>query len=499
MRQFLEAYKKRRTLLQVEEEPSGPRGGAVLGAGCRVPLAQLSDRELRAAQGALTFYPTTSSFALGGGGSSGATAPSVPIVAFKTEEDALVVPRCYGARVFGASPSGLTEGRAAPALKFEGVLREKQVQAAQACEDALRCYPHATMLVLPCGFGKTVVALSVAAKLQRKTLIIVHKEFLMEQWRERINAFLPGVKVGQIQGAKVVVDECDVVIGMIASLASPNRQLPCLDDFGTVVLDEAHHMAARMFSTVFFRLRAKFVLGLTATPIRKDSCTALLHEHMGTFAFKAEPDPGTALVLRITYLSPWSRRQGQEIPPAEAQRLKTKMTRDSQRNRLLLDWCLKTAAAGRKTLLLSDRVQHLRDLHAEFEALRVDNEGVEDDQHQHRHVSSALYIGGMKQAEREKASEADTIFGTFALAQEGLDIPALDTLVLGTPASDITQAVGRILREFEGKMRPVVVDVLDDHCRNFKRLNDVRAGAYTRRAFRVVDVECSDFSRLAED
>lgn len=488
MRQLLESYKKRRTLLQLEEESSGPRGGAVLGAGCRVPLSQLSDRELRVAQGALTFYPTTSSFAPGSGG---AAAPSVPIVAFKTEEDSLVVPRCYGARVFGASPGGLTEGHVAAALKFEGVLREKQVQAARACEDALRCYPHATMLVLPCGFGKTVVALSVAAKMQRKTLIIVHKEFLMEQWRERINAFLPGVRVGQIQGPKVAVDGCDVVIGMIASLASPNRQLPCLDDFGTVILDEAHHMAARMFSTVFFRLRAKFVLGLTATPKRKDSCTALLHEHMGTFAFKAEPEPGTALVLRITYLSPWSRRQGQEIPPAEAQRLKTKMTRDSQRNRLLLDWCLKTAAAGRKTLLLSDRVQHLRDLRDEFEALRVDGGGIE--------ASSALYIGGMKQAEREKASEADTIFGTFALAQEGLDIPALDTLVLGTPASDITQAVGRILREFEGKMRPVVVDVLDDHCRNFKRLNDVRAGTYTRRAFRVVDVECSDFSRLAED
>lgn len=485
MRQHLDDFKRRR--LEQQREPAAR---AVLGAGCTVPLASLSDLDIKKAQSALTYYPT-STFS----GETAAAAAPLPVLAYRAESDVLTVPRCYGARVFDADPSGLTDGVEMPQeVRFAGSLRERQVQAADASVAALEAYPHACMLVLPCGFGKTVVGLSIAARLRRKTLVIVHKEFLMEQWKERIRAFVPGARVGHIQGSRCDVVDRDIVVGMIASLTSPDKSLECLGtDFGLVILDEAHHMAARLFSTVFFRVKAKFVLGLTATPKRKDACTGLLHEHMGHFAFREEPDPGTALVLRVPYTSPMTCRKGEEVSPCEAQRIKTRMTLDRARNAMLVAWCLRAAKAGRKTLLLSDRVQHLKDLHESFvEAAALDDSA--------RSSTSCLYIGGMKKAERESANGVDTLFGSYSLAQEGLDIPALDTLILATPAADITQAVGRILRQHEGKKNPVVVDFVDDHCRNFQRLNDIRLSAYKRRAFAVRDVaSAADFQDLEQD
>jgi superfamily II DNA or RNA helicase len=484
MRQQMNDYKRRR-LKEVPPAEAAPR--AVLGAGCRVPVSSLPDGALRAAQHALTFFPA-SAFDR----NPGAGAPPPPVQSYRVEDDGtLVVPRCYGARVFSADPSGLADGDPAPGLAFIGKLRGRQVEAAEASLASLRALPHAAMLVLPCGFGKTVVGLSIAASLGRKTLVVVHKEFLLEQWRERIAAFLPSAKVGTLQGPKCEVEGRDVVVAMIQSLVTRDYGSDSLESFGTVLLDEAHHLAARLFSEVFFRVRAKHVLGLTATPKRKDACTALLHEHMGAFAFREDPDPGAALVVRVTYPSPWQSRRDEELAPAEAQRLKTKMTRDLVRNRLLVSWCLKAAAAGRRTLLLSDRVQHLHDLREAYEARRP-----ADDSSPNQRLPSAVYVGGLKRADREAASEATTIFGTFSLAQEGLDIPALDTLVLATPASDVTQALGRILRACEGKMRPVVVDVLDDPCKNFRRLNDVRATVYRKRAFEVRDVASDDHSAL---
>lgn len=482
MRQQMNDYKRRKLGEPGEEAPR-----AILGAGCWVPPSALRDGDLRAAQHALTFFPTNAFDKTMG------TAALAPVQSYRVEENGtLVVPRCYGARVFSADARGLSEGEAID-LPFSGELRSRQKDAAWASLSAMRAYPHAAMLVLPCGFGKTVVGLSVAATLGRKTLVVVHKEFLLEQWRDRIVSFLPTARVGVIQGQKCEVENRDIVVAMLQSLVSRDYGESVLDSFGTLLLDEAHHLAARLFSEVFFKVRAKHVLGLTATPKRKDNCTALLHEHMGPFAFKENPDPGTALITKIVYTSPWLARKGQELAPAEAQRLKTKITQDRQRNGLLVRWCLEASNMGRRTLLLSDRVQHLQTLQAEYEAQR---RGVKDIREEER-LSSSVYIGGMKRAQREAASEAVTIFGTFSLAQEGLDIPALDTLVLATPASDVTQALGRILRSCEGKLRPVVIDIQDDSCRNFQRLNEVRAGLYRRRAFEIRECAVDDFSVLS--
>jgi superfamily II DNA or RNA helicase len=450
--------------------------GAVLGAGCRVQISSLQPGTVRAAQQALTFFPSSTY--------DRSASPPGPVQSYRVEEDGtLVVPRCYGARVFKADDSGLSDGCPSECV-FTGTLLDRQVKATNACIDQLRAMPHAAMLVLPCGFGKTVVGIAVAASLGRKWMVVVHKEFLLEQWKDRLARFLPSARVGIVQGVKCEVDNVDVVIAMLQSLVSRDYGEHAFDSIGTMVLDEAHHLAARLFSEVFFRIPARHVLGLTATPKRKDSCTALLHEHMGTFAYREEADPGAASVATVTYRSPWQARSDMELVPPEAQRLRTKMTRDLKRNELIIAWCLRSAQCGRRTIILSDRVQHLHDLLSLFRAEK--GEG-----------SSAVYIGGLKRSQRELAADAQTMFATFSIASEGLDIPQLDTLLLATPACDVTQAVGRILRECPDKMSPVIIDIQDDPCKNFQRLNIVRETLYRKRGFDV-HVSCTgDYSILS--
>ena len=210
---------------------------------------------------------------------------------------------------------------------------------------------HACILTLPCGFGKTVVSLGVARSLGRKTLVVVHKQVLMLQWEARIQEFLPGARVCRIQGPQKGDENCDFAVAMLQTLCSYGGAGAgadaSLDVFGTVVLDEAHHMAARSFSRLFFKLRCRYVLGLTATPRRKDGCTNVLHLHMGSFSYCVE-DRGCETVKVCCV--PWrsAARTARETTAVETQRVKTRLTHDESRNRCLVRLCVSLADQGRQ-------------------------------------------------------------------------------------------------------------------------------------------------------
>ena len=150
------------------------------------------------------------------------------------------------------------------------------------------------------------------------------------------------------------------------------------------------------------------------------------------------------------------------------------LTQDEQRNDLLLTLCLEMVGAGRQVLCLSDRVAHLQIL---LDGFRSRSEG---------NCSASLYVGGQRRDARAHAEEnCQMLFGTFAMAQEGLDVPRLDTLILASPASDITQAVGRILRPSTTKMEPLVIDIEDDLCLPFIRQNEHRRRFYARAGMTI--------------
>ena len=333
-----------------------------------------------------------------------------------------------GARAAASSPG-------APArIDFVGTLRPHQNEAISRGVEA-----GGGVLSLDVGMGKTVCALALAARFKRRTMIIVHKGFLADQWIERIGQFCPGATVGRIQQDTFEVEK-DFVIAMIQTLCVRPWPADAFKSVGMVIVDEAHHIAAQAFSQSMFLFRPKYTLGLTATPERKDGLTRLLYWFMGPEFFRLQrKEQENVTVHRV----PFTCEAFLEAPPVtnfgklNFAEVVNVLTRIPERNALIKDLIQKSP--GRHILVLTDRREHAA-------WLRDNLEG------------SSLYIGGMKQEALDAASKARVVVGTFSLAQEGLDIPTLDTVFLVTPHSDVKQAIGRILR---GASRPVIWDIVD--------------------------------------
>jgi superfamily II DNA or RNA helicase len=218
------------------------------------------------------------------------------------------------------------------------------------------------------------------------------------------------------------------------------------EKIGTVIVDEAHHICAEVFSRSLFKMCPRHIYGLSATPDRKDGLTKVLHWFMGPTFFSIERENQKQVcVFPVMFDCP----QFRECPPttrfgklclAEMINL---LTYNEERNKLLVD-LIQKASKDRHLLVLSDRRAHCEWLHSQFPE------------------NSGLYMGGMKQVKLEESSKKNIIIGTFSQAHEGLDIPSLDTVILATPKSDIKQSIGRILRETTGKKNdPHIYDICD--------------------------------------
>jgi len=353
----------------------------------------------------------------------------------------MYIPRYYGDRA-------LTDKRSEclPAnITFKGTLRDstRQNEAFQAGMNAFRTVGGG-VLSLDAGFGKTTVALALAAELKVRTMIIVHKEFLANQWKERIGQFCPGSTIGRVQQDVFDIEQ-DFVIAMIQTLCSRENDPKAFDSIGLVIVDESHHIGAAAFSQTMFKLCPKYSLGLTATPNRKDGLTSILYWFMGPEFFRVQREnQKTTRVETVIYDDPEFRQ-----PPPVSRFGKinmtgmiTKLTELDQRNEKI-----KSIVAGldpsRRVLILTDRREHCFWLKNALQG-------------------SELYIGGMNEQELDHSSRHKVIIATYSMAQEGLDIPVLDTLILATPHSDVVQAVGRIMRETPGKMNnPLIIDIVD--------------------------------------
>lgn len=315
-------------------------------------------------------------------------------------------------------------------MKFEGVLRPHQ-------RDALASYQGNGILCLPCGYGKTATALAIACAMKRKTIIVVHKEFLANQWRERIAQFCPTSTVGLIQGDVWDVDGHHFVLAMIQTLCVREHSPDQFKMFGLVIVDEAHHIGAPAFSRTMFKVNPEYTLGLTATPERKDGLTCLLYWFLGKVFYETQGDSSShEVILKKIDFEHESFRSGpvlNKFGKVSMAHMVNHLVEIPERNQLILTHLRDAISRKRRVLLLSDRRGHCEWLHEQL-GTKV----------------SGLYLGGMKQVEHEEASRKQVIIATFTLAYEGLDIPELDTLFLVTPHSDVKQAVGRIMRSVSG-------------------------------------------------
>ena len=366
---------------------------------------------------------------------------------YRTSKSNVCVPRYYK-----TTPKP-EDKRPAPqriGARFTGQLRDStsQNEAHDAVVKAMRT-TGGGILSLPCGYGKTTVALAVACTMKVRTMIVVHKEFLANQWRERIKQFCPGATIGIVQQSKFDVD-CDFVIAMLQTISMKDFTLDQFQSIGMVIVDEAHHICARVFSQAFFKFCPKYSLGLSATPIRKDGLTDVLYWFLGPPAFTVERENRQRTIVRtLRYKCP-----EYKLPPPVTRfgkvslvQMITDLVENAGRNEFLEMNIRKIMKkSSRRLLVLSDRRQHCEEIAARLEDL-----------------GTGLYMGGMKEAQLEESAKQNVIVGTFSQAHEGLDIPVLDTVLLATPKSDVKQAVGRILRETVGKKNdPIILDVVDD-------------------------------------
>jgi superfamily II DNA or RNA helicase len=209
--------------------------------------------------------------------------------AYRESPSKFYVPHYYGIEHFGPPKQyNITEGHNIN-LEFNGNPRDYQVSVInkflEHCENVSY---GGGLLELHTGWGKTCAGLYIISKLKKKTIIIVHKEFLMNQWIERIQHFLPNARIGKIQGPIVDIENKDIVLCMLQSLISKDYEQKIFNEFGLTIIDEVHHISSQSFSNSLFKLVTKYMLGLSATMDRKDGTTDVFKMFLGDVIHKAE-------------------------------------------------------------------------------------------------------------------------------------------------------------------------------------------------------------------
>lgn len=399
------------------------------------------------------------------------------VVAFETRDEMLALPKFFGRRRFGPAHTDDQTAGASHACRFEGTLKEVQREALAAIKTSFAKYDDCggALCVLPCGFGKTILALATIAEMGVSTLVLVTKGFLADQWEGEVRRFLPSASVGRLQ--RNVADKTDVCIGMVQSLMAREYSADVLAHYGMVIVDECHHIAAQAFMRALWACPAKYILGLSATPERKDGTTPLLHHMLGEICFKRErsatEEPVSIRLVETRIRHPVELRHATKT--VDMTKMVSRLVADSARNALVARIVCALLAKGRNILLLSDRVQHLADLKDLVGGMIDENDTP---------WAMGFYTGSTKREARQWAEEhAQLILSTFHMTKEGFNVPRLDTVILATPkGGDLEQVIGRVQRPAENKQPPLVVDLVDAtpvfESMSFKRITFYRQSGY---------------------
>ena len=365
-------------------------------------------------------------------------------------------------------------------VDFHGDRRPGQADAAKAlafCDEGILCAPTA--------FGKTAVAAQLIALRKVNTLVLVHRRHLMDQWRERLAIFLGlSVKeIGQIGGGKTKqTKRLDVAV--IQSLIRKGEVRDLVAEYGQVIVDECHHVSAFSFERVLRKVKAKYVVGLTATPIRKDGHHPIILMQCGPIRFNVSIKKQSAasairheVIPRLTSFSVPPERNGITI-----QDIYTALINDDERNNLIVADVVSAIEDKRFPLLLTERTDHLQLLLEKLERL----------------VPNVFVMkGGMGKKQRDalaskiKAVPTDqqrVIIATGRYIGEGFDDALLDTLFLAMPISwrgTLQQYVGRLHRLHENKQLVRVYDYVDTSVPVLNRMYEKRLKAYKAVGYTV--------------
>jgi superfamily II DNA or RNA helicase len=414
--------------------------------------------------------------------------PSVPSVfvnpryvkkypVYHETENFIYVPKQFGIKRWGEPVSEITAISSLDRWTFNGSIRPTQVEVVDAY---LKPEVKDGMICLQTGGGKTVCALYIASQLKVKTLIIVHNTFLKDQWEDRIRAFLPSATIGHLQGETMDVEGKDVVIAMIQSISMKDYPKETFRGFGLTIIDECHHIASEVFVQAFQKITSKHMLGLSATPDRKDGLMYVIEWFLGPILYKSESGDKVDDLVRVEMYKhepadiDFNRillnAQGVMNVAGMVNKLAEFKSRTEMIVRILND--ILKSEPDRQILVLSDRVQHCKDMMDLLDP-----------------ATAAILAQNVASSKRaEFCASKKILIATYSMCKEGFDVASLNTLVMATPRPDIDQIVGRILRTEKSKrtVHPLIVDIVDS---TFRRQFQTRLKLYKDRNYVVDEME----------
>lgn len=296
----------------------------------------------------------------------------------------------------------------------------------------------------------TIMSIYLACHFKVKTLIIVHKTFLLNQWLERIKEFTDA-SVGILQQNKIDTKK-DFVVGMLQSIAKDKYDSKIFKKFGFVIFDEAHHAPSQYFSKALPIISCKKTLALTATPYRSDGLEKILYWYFGDTIHKSDDVIHKDVIVNMINYSitdPLFREY--RLPfngMINKPKIITNITKIKKRNDFIFGLIEKLYEnESRNILILTDRIEHLKVFENMIKSF-------------HPEYSYGFYIGGMTQKKLDFTSSKRIILASYGMAEEGLDIKKLNTLILATPRTNVKQSIGRIVREKNNNA--LIIDIIDD-------------------------------------
>lgn len=397
---------------------------------------------------------------------------------FRENDKKLYVPKNFGLSKFGIPQRDLllNTGIDCPRLHFNGSLRDEQKHPVNSFLDAAyNPLKRGGIISVPCAGGKTVMALYIACQIKKKTLFVVHKDFLGTQFQERASQFVPTASIGIIKQNKVDVEDKDFVIASLQSLAMREYDLSIFQQFGLVIIDECHHTSAEVFSKALIKICAPIMMGLSATLNRKDGLRKVFEWFLGKPVFKPNNKPldSDLLVNMINYYddnSDYNQVKKLWNGKINLVSMLNNICSYEPRNVFISNIIndILFNENERQILVLSERRSQLSSLEKLLHNFTI-----------------GYYIGGLSREQLKISETKQIILATYHMASEGMDIPSLNTLILASPISSIEQSIGRIQRQRpeNRQFQPLCIDIVDNFSvflsRSKTRLNFYKLKKYT--------------------
>jgi superfamily II DNA or RNA helicase len=364
-------------------------------------------------------------------------------------------------------------------VSFTGTLRLEQEEAAAAMLNF-----DVGVLCAPTAFGKTVTAAALIARRGVNALVLVHRTELLKQWQERLQAFLGvgGDVIGTIGGGKAKPTG-KIDIAVMQSLSRQGEVNALVESYGHVIVDECHHVGAVSFDAILRRTKAKYVLGLTATPIRRDGQQPIIFMQCGPIRHTAARPAEAPRDLEVV---PRTRVARIDLPPeAGIQEVFRCLSDDQSRTRAVAAEAKEAFDRGRKVLVLTERTDHLDAIRAALGAAAPLPFVL------HGRMSRKQRATLIAELDALQPAAPRILLATGKLIGEGFDHPPLDTLVLAMPVSwegTLQQYAGRLHREHAAKTDVRIIDFVDTGHPALLRMWEKRQRGYRAMGYRITEL-----------